>query len=848
MEVASAIRVRMRTVFVPYYIPEGDTSLLLSSQKKRSSSSVSEEDEDEDEDEDAMPESIYARELREAGNEEHTVILCVEVEHAGESRNYYQLEDIKVDVGGQGASTRLVTWGTGSPSNPTISSTPSTTSKERVFPLVLSPKEQYNLLYAVSFMRSPEMDEFSLARGKSLPGKPVVQELQRPVVIVISGRPVELVMKGNETHGRSGSTGIGTLRPLEGLPPPPSRISGKKKGQTSDTKTEEEFIYPTHTFPSRWNTTVDLAKQLQSHNTYNSSSSNMGLAGIVKGSERVDDDGMNDALPTPASPFPPSVLRSSFPSARSSSSRAGSSFQGGGGGNGRGDTGSGIIRSTTPLSMSMSASSTPKRSGTPTPTAQAQGGGGAGPASVAGNRKFTVSSMDAMGEMSAATTMTKGGNPLSPVNYKSKTSMLNPANQRDTYMQSGSQSQSQGQGGQQQGYQSFASVMGGAGGGGMGLSMSSQSQSQSQSQSSSTSSGGSSSLNPILGTLNTQQLQPQQQQRGLGQSYILPSVTFQQYAKSPTTYGPLSPPLPPVPSQAGFSFSGIPSPSTSSHRMSGIGFIGGGGGGGGGGGSGHGYEDSLSGDISLDFATFGGNNQGGNGMGIPNPPRTPAYPVFPSSPAFPPTPNWQGPINNYYAGVGVGGGGGGGGGGVGGNQAVLIGPSVEIRRDKMLSSSFPGSSLSGSVSVGSPGGFSSLVGGQVHQEGFSSLGGDDAPGFGNGNGNGKGEGEPVVVSVGLLADMSRGRKDGLKDVMGKIYPLDRFTLDIFVFNQSSWTRRFEVSYPDRRKLRKGKALVGNLVGGTAVLGGVAVAGGIGGGGGDGEMTGVLPLENRVRVG
>ena len=73
-------------------------------------------------------------------------------------------------------------------------------------------------------------------------------------------------------------------------------------------------------------------------------------------------------------------------------------------------------------------------------------------------------------------------------------------------------------------------------------------------------------------------------------------------------------------------------------------------------------------------------------------------------------------------------------------------------------------------------------------------------------------------------------------MVGRIYPLDQFTLDIFVFNQSSWTRRFEVSYPDRRKRRREQA---NL---NAALGIV------GSGVGDEEGVGVVPLENRVRIG
>ena len=66
-----------------------------------------------------------------------------------------------------------------------------------------------------------------------------------------------------------------------------------------------------------------------------------------------------------------------------------------------------------------------------------------------------------------------------------------------------------------------------------------------------------------------------------------------------------------------------------------------------------------------------------------------------------------------------------------------------------------------------------------------------------------------------------------------MYSLEQFTLDIFVFNQSSWTRRFEVSYPEerrrRRKTKKDRAKEG-------------------GEGGESRPPGIIPLENRVRIG
>lgn len=99
-------------------------------------------------------------------------------------------------------------------------------------------------------------------------------------------------------------------------------------------------------------------------------------------------------------------------------------------------------------------------------------------------------------------------------------------------------------------------------------------------------------------------------------------------------------------------------------------------------------------------------------------------------------------------------------------------------------------------------------------------------------------GEPIVVSVGLLPAES-----GDKYPFGqrKIYPSDQFTLDIFVYNQSSWTRRFEVGYPnvDRRQrtTEKNKAMPGSRGKGNLEDLKASIA-----------PPGVLPLQNRVRVG
>jgi len=56
--------------------------------------------------------------------------------------------------------------------------------------------------------------------------------------------------------------------------------------------------------------------------------------------------------------------------------------------------------------------------------------------------------------------------------------------------------------------------------------------------------------------------------------------------------------------------------------------------------------------------------------------------------------------------------------------------------------------------------------------------------------------ESIVVSVGL--------QDGTGTWTGRLIPYDEFVLDIFVFNQSAWTRRFEVTFLERRRRRHGQ--------------------------------------------
>ena len=94
----------MRTVFVPYFMLPQNIKKPKKSRKSLTSQLV---DSDNEED----PLDVHERELREAGNEEHTVVLCVEVENGGETSAGFAVESVKVTVGGDGAQTHLIGWG-----------------------------------------------------------------------------------------------------------------------------------------------------------------------------------------------------------------------------------------------------------------------------------------------------------------------------------------------------------------------------------------------------------------------------------------------------------------------------------------------------------------------------------------------------------------------------------------------------------------------------------------------------------------------------------------------------------------------------------------------------------------
>jgi hypothetical protein len=201
LSTASGFRVRMRTVFVPYV-------LLPSS---GGNSAVEEED------------------APAAGMAESTVMLCVELENLGEaSGGGFAVEAVDVDVSGDGARATLIGWD-------------STKAPEQMFPVRLGAYEQHNLLYAVSFVRSADVDETAPA------------DLQRAVAIYVHGRPYDL--------------------------------------PCTDTREDpDKYRYPSKQFSSRWNCVLDLDPRR------NRESRDFGGFGDTMGGKEV--------LPEPASPFP----------------------------------------------------------------------------------------------------------------------------------------------------------------------------------------------------------------------------------------------------------------------------------------------------------------------------------------------------------------------------------------------------------------------------------------------------------------------------------------------------------------------------------------------------------------
>ncbi|KAG1870266.1 TRAPP trafficking subunit Trs65-domain-containing protein [Suillus subalutaceus] len=237
LQTVSGFRVRMRTVFIPHILlPEMNSGTGLN-----------------DDDSDAQE--------REAGNNERTVVLCVEVENSGESGSGvgFSVERVDVKIGGEGASAKLIGWGEGAFEAEV---------EMHTFPLLIGSMEQYNLLYAVSFLKPSADSDFSLV-GRRSGAAFANSDLQRAVAINIYGKPYL------------------------------SKAGSEHNSEDNDCPT---LTYPTHTFSSRWNCILDLSSKPPEEPLDISDPSG----------------GARSVLPEPASPFPgQAALASAIPKVQS---------------------------------------------------------------------------------------------------------------------------------------------------------------------------------------------------------------------------------------------------------------------------------------------------------------------------------------------------------------------------------------------------------------------------------------------------------------------------------------------------------------------------------------------------
>ncbi|KAH8829683.1 hypothetical protein DL96DRAFT_1708802 [Flagelloscypha sp. PMI_526] len=210
----SGFRVRMRTVFVPAF--------MLPHKKLGTDDHVKDV-----EDPDASV------------NDERTVVLCVEIENSGEAGESVAFQIEKIDVKVQSAQAQNA-------ATPVASQTGE--EDKRTFPLAIGAYEQYNLLYAVTFLRNPAEDLKEVLGSSDLQA-----QMQRAVAIEIFGRPV-----------------IGSVQPS----------------------------FPTPTFASKWNCILDLSSASQRQPAaLPAIDTNTGLPQV-------------EILPEPASPFPGSSFGS----------------------------------------------------------------------------------------------------------------------------------------------------------------------------------------------------------------------------------------------------------------------------------------------------------------------------------------------------------------------------------------------------------------------------------------------------------------------------------------------------------------------------------------------------------
>lgn len=197
-------------------------------------------------------------ERRAAGAEERTIVLSVELVYGDTTDNSkssgFSIEDVEVSVGGEGATSYLLRW----------EDRDGIQNSKPIFPLPIGPADQYNLLYAIRFWRQSDVDDIadtlrSEAGGGSHPA--VQLDFQRPVAITVHGRPFDMMLPSDDLNNNNSNTNINGVNQKK---PPHVR-------------------YNAQTFRSRWNCVLDLSNQPD---------------------QVADPHEPQDALPTPATPFP----------------------------------------------------------------------------------------------------------------------------------------------------------------------------------------------------------------------------------------------------------------------------------------------------------------------------------------------------------------------------------------------------------------------------------------------------------------------------------------------------------------------------------------------------------------
>ncbi|KAL5495454.1 hypothetical protein ACEPAI_917 [Sanghuangporus weigelae] len=194
---ASGFHVRMRTVLVPQlYLPQ------------------------------------ETEEEHEAGRDESTVVLSIEIENPGDSDAAFSVDAVEVYMKNESTKIRLIGWGEEGFTDPM-----------KVFPLIIRPVEQYYLLYAVMFLRSPE---FELSQSGEQ------DEFKKMVSFNIIGRPCMV------------------------------------PGLENSLDAKDRITYLTLPFLSRWNCRLDLDPRRRES---------------IPPPDTISDGGAN-AVPVPPSPFP----------------------------------------------------------------------------------------------------------------------------------------------------------------------------------------------------------------------------------------------------------------------------------------------------------------------------------------------------------------------------------------------------------------------------------------------------------------------------------------------------------------------------------------------------------------